>query len=146
MPVQPVKIACLHGYAQNAQTFRRKTGALRKSLTRIQKIDPSNPKQSSSNAATNSNDSLVELVYLDAPFVLEKHITPPVTPLSYKERDGLYAVHRPIQIGPSMSTPIEPKEDIKARTWWSTDTNARLYDGWNLSQSYLSQAFREHVS
>jgi hypothetical protein len=40
--VKPVKILCLHGYMQNAQILRRKTGALRKKLQNIAELGKCN--------------------------------------------------------------------------------------------------------
>lgn len=63
-PPRPLRLLCLHGYRQSASVFRARTGALRKALGR----------------GRTGGGALAELIYLDAPFVVEREDTPPPPP------------------------------------------------------------------
>lgn len=59
-PTSPLRILCLHGYRQSASVFRVQTRALREALATP---DP-----------TRSEGALAQLLYLDAPYVVERNV------------------------------------------------------------------------
>ncbi|CAN8075936.1 unnamed protein product [Agarophyton chilense] len=140
MTKKPLRIACLHGYCQNSLSFRRKTGSLRKSLTRSTERVRADLSSSPFTPA-DDNSPLCELVYLDAPFVVEQHLTAPATPLSYKDPNSdNYAVLRPTNIR-FQATYGSPES--APRAWWIADRQRTTYIGLNHTISYLADVFKE---
>lgn len=169
----PLKIVCLHGYCQNAQIFRRKSGAMRKSLERsVSAVRRSVCSESASQCPTSSKlqeDSipLAEFEYLDAPFVLEDRLIPPDNAKG-TESDKYISVYRPVKVassnrstqrvGPSSEfnsgaksqTHSNADSDLRPldrtrRSWWQAESNGLLYEGWEETLRDLRTAFRENV-
>lgn len=145
---RPLRIACLHGYRQNAQRFRHKTGGLRKSLERnINLIRPSSHSNSVSQTPSSDRLALAELVYIDAPFVVEKVLhQDPATDTPPRER----VVFSPnIIVSNASRDPNDPTrnknvKDLTQRTWWEIE--GRIYAGWDQSKEYLRAQFAEKVT
>lgn len=143
MAKQPLRIACLHGFCQNSQSFRRKTGALRKWLSRPLRTARADLGLTSP-SSSDDDQPLAELVYLDAPFVLEEHLTPPPeTPTSFHVRDNTYAVLRPLPIHSPSSSPVA---DQSKRIWWNAGKPGQEYRGCEDTLVYLSDIFQQNVS
>ncbi|KAI0559087.1 Serine hydrolase (FSH1) [Gracilaria domingensis] len=140
MSGRPLRIACLHGYCQSSLSFRRKTGALRKSLTRpIAALQAD--VESGSSTPSYGDTPIAELVYIDAPFALEEHLTPPTTPLSYPAGENNYAVLRP---APIRFEAFSATPDPTPRTWWVAERQASVYVGVDQTIAYLKDVFREN--
>lgn len=133
---RPLRIACLHGFRQNANRFRRKTGALRKALER--------PPSSSSASAS----PLAELVYLDAPFLMQSmpNIEPPLNSANSSE-NKVEEPKLPRLIFSPGDTTIGARDsndpDVTQRSWWAAQ--ASKYYGWEQSFDYLRDVFAEQV-
>lgn len=169
---RPLKIACLHGYCQNSQVFRRKSGGIRKSLERnVAAVRRSTYSESTSQSPTTSafqEDSLhlAEFEYLDAPFVLEDRLMP-LDNTKRTESDKYISVYRPIRVtklnrplrvGGSLesSSETKPKADSNAdpdlppldrtrRSWWKAESDEALCEGWEETLRDLRTAFSENV-
>lgn len=139
-PPRPLRIACLHGFRQNAQRFRQKTGALRKSLERnIHLIDPSLDSSSSSDAV-----ALAELVYIDAPFIVERILEEDIDPDTKPQMRTIYSPNAPAFS--SLRSAVDSDKTLKnltQRTWWAHE--GRSYTGWQQSKEYLRAHFAEQV-
>lgn len=173
---RPLKIVCLHGYCQNAQLFRRKSGALRKSLERsvasVRRAVYSECAESTAGYTGPTSDDeafpLAQLEYLDAPFVFEDRLTPPGGNTT-SESEKYISVYRPVRVavstGGSGSTtrdtdrsssgahseatytdPDAPPLDRTRRSWWQAEDSGLTYNGWEQTLQDLRSAFREHVS
>lgn len=133
----PLRILCLHGFMQNAAILRRKTGALRKALSR-----------GDTNMSAN-------LYFLDAPFILNK-TTPPANqssePLSKRntsKSDTFDIVHSPghlIYPEHSLSSNTSDRPQIVNRAWWHAEGAGRSYTGWDRSVDLLLSTISELVS
>lgn len=137
---RPLRIACLHGFRQNAQRFREKTGALRKALERgINLLDPDFDTDCSNATA------LAELVYIDAPFILEESVGETSETDSQPREKVVYAPNISVLTDSrqaSASSTIE--RDITQRTWWVRE--GRTYTGWDQSKEYLRARFAQQVT
>lgn len=154
----PLRIACLHGYCQNSVTFRRKTGSLRKALQRpVSQVRASlTPPHETTSVLVDETLPLAQLIYLDAPFVLEElaissdssevnHDLPPFSP----KRFNPVLQPIPIVIQPATVKTAAPSASrpVQRRSWWaSVEDDGRRYVGWSDSLAYLRDAFRKHVS
>lgn len=142
---RPLRIACLHGFRQNAHRLRQKTGALRKTLERSP--------QTSSSALTHP---LVELIYLDAPFVMQTF--PRTADLSNSDatsqRNTEETTLERAVFSPKVSASDNARDeadppvdnnvaDLTHRSWWSAE--GRKYSGWEQSFDYLRGIFAEQV-
>lgn len=132
-----LKIACFHGYCQNATLLRQKTGALRKSLERkLSLVSPS-----SSDSADN-DFQMAELFYINAPFILQErpNAPKPIAGQPLSESDKLDAVFQPA-LSPYQVT----KGDTTKRSWWAAEDNGTRYNGYEKSISLIKQVFLEKV-
>lgn len=139
-----LKIVCLHGYCQNGQQLRRKTGALRKTLERnvytIRKAAGI-----AGDDGTNSDAiPLAELFYLDAPFLLEDRLNAGGGTAT-SESDKFVSVYSPVRMATGLPSET-PLVDRSRRSWWHAEDNGRRYVGWDKSLEMLKTAFKHNVS
>lgn len=128
----PLRILCLHGFMQNAVILRRKTGALRKALSR------------------GDTNTLAHFYYLDAPFILNK-TTPPSDQNSEPstKRDAFEITYSPGRlISPEHSIALDARDrpQIVNRAWWHAQEPGYIYDGWDQSLNLLLSTISELVS
>lgn len=146
---RPLRIACLHGYLQNAQLFRAKTGGLRKHLERSKRTVRASVSSGAGRSSAEDNGILVEFTYLEAPFVLEQRAsTENRQPRS--ENDKYKTVYSPVRFSKSGSSKAGSSSndgiDSTKRSWWEAEQDGQVYKGWERSIEYLSKVFKEMVS
>lgn len=132
---RPLKILCLHGYCQNAQVFRRKTGALRKSIERsVSAVRRSLPPSTNGGATGVSREEsfpLAELHYIDA-----LHVLPDADP----------APSPAYSTTPETSVTATTALDRTRRSWWRAEQSAEhggfTYTGWDASLAMLRTELR----
>jgi len=140
-----LRIACLHGFCQNAQVFRQKTGGLRKSLERNPSVISGATKSQHAQCGTSGLAdpyAMAELVYIDAPFAFETRINP------YDQAANKSApppVFKPSVSQLSIPTTTKLELDRTQRSWWTADSTLKRYVGWEQSLTYLRDKFREEV-
>lgn len=146
---RPLRIACLHGYLQNAELFRLKTGGLRKHLERSKRAVRASVSSGASRSSDADNGILVEFIYLEAPFVLEERASTgsgqPKT-----ESEKYKTVYSPVRFSKSGSSKAKSSSndaiDRTKRSWWEAEQDGQVYKGWERSIEYLSKVFKEMVS
>ncbi|KAK1866451.1 hypothetical protein I4F81_008969 [Pyropia yezoensis] len=140
-PSRPLRLLCLHGYRQSASVFRARTGALRKALGR----------PLSSPEGCPGGGALAELIYLDAPFVVEREDTPPPppppppSPLSGTGGDSLAGPTSPVAVDARSAAAASPGAAPRAqqRTWGLPNPDETA--GWPAALRYLRAALVEHA-
>lgn len=143
---RPLRIACLHGFRHNAQFCRHQTRGLRKSLERDLHLILSDSANASSPTRPAHAEPLplAELVYIDAPFVIEKVLS--------DDSDGNSPVAERTVYSPKIITKASAADatgrsnkvrDLTHRTWWTLE--GRVYTGWQQSKEYLRTKFAEKV-
>eukprot|EP00177_Eucheuma_denticulatum_P000703 GFKZ01001268.1.p1 GENE.GFKZ01001268.1~~GFKZ01001268.1.p1 ORF type:complete len:267 (+),score=17.29 GFKZ01001268.1:379-1179(+) len=139
----PLQIACLHGFRQNAQLFRRKTGGLRKSLER----DISLLQGGSSKSRKGPRRPMAQLHYLDAPFILErieKDLAIDHT-VDHQGRAYFRAVYSPREAHSAGEGSTGSQQvDATERTWLMAEGTE--YVGWDKTFQFLRKEFAERVS
>lgn len=139
----PLRIACLHGFRQNAQLFRRKTGGLRKSLER----DISLVQGGSSKSRKGPRMPMAQLHYLNAPFILERIEKDLAIDHTSEHQGRAYfrAVYSPREAHSAGEGSTESQEnDATERTWLMAEGTE--YVGWDKTFHFLRDQFAERVS
>lgn len=138
---RPLRIACLHGFLQNAKQFRRKTGGLRKSLRRDIALIRGEPPKSRSGP----RQPLAELYYLDAPFILERIGRNLAVDHTTEQQGGTYrTVYSPVVCSASEESSEDSRiADATTRTWIKTE--GRNYVDFEKTLEYLHSEFAEKV-
>lgn len=138
---EPLRIACLHGFRQNARQFRRKTGGLRKSVQRDIALIRGEPPKS----RDGPRRSLAELYYLDAPFILERIDRDLAVDHTREQQGRMYrTVYSPVRSLASGASPDNNRDaDVTERTWMRVE--GRNYIGLEKSLEYLQFEFAEKV-
>lgn len=142
-----LRIACLHGYCQNSTVFRKKTGGLRKSLERSVNTVRAAVSYPALDTSDERDDGipLAQLIYLDAPFVLEDKLLAAHSPPATRESDKFMTVFRPV-VYAGNENGCSKEEDTTRRSWWAAEGDGKKYVGWEQSLQYIRDAFREQVS
>lgn len=145
---RPLKILCLHGYCQNSQLFRRKSGSIRKTLERsVNAVRRSNELHQQYDDDDDEAFPLARFEYIEAPFILQDKLNSGNNSTIKNESDKYNSVCSPsTSISVASSSKDKVTIDRTKRSWWQAEDGGGVYHGWELSLRHICTAFQQNVS